>query len=356
MYDADYSEYLNKLKEEAANIELKTPAMDAGHPSDFVVRDSGKKAQYDDGMQRDDPTGKPKFRLLWPEGVPYEEQLMYRVAMHYMLGGMKYGDRNWEKSCTGESLAAHADAVERHFQKFLSGVEDGEDHAAAVVWGINAVLLTRRNIAQKALKEEIAAAWGDEVTTDAAPPEWARHSAQCCHAPAYSSLPFTYNDSCGKGQIASTPLVEEADPGELALKDYHSKPYVFPFIGPDTASTGKYHQTAIYANSYAEAKFIFDNWLSKQPHYNAFPDIPATSPVPVADLEWSEGDVLEENAPPTDGPYCWGYQACTDTWLYKGIMEDPSPQSARSLKKLAADFGPLTCTKGSHTGRVVGGS
>lgn len=304
MYDADYSEYLNKLKEEAANIELKTPAMDAGHPSDFVVRDSGKKAQYDDGMQRDDPTGKPKFRLLWPEGVPYEEQLMYRVAMHYMLGGMKYGDRNWEKSCTAESLAAHADAVERHFQKFLSGVEDGEDHAAAVVWGINAVLLTRRNIAQKALKEEIAAAWG----------------------------------------------------GEQALKDYQPKPYVFPFIGPDTASTGKYHQTAIYANSYAEARFIFDDWFSKQPHYNAFPDIPATSPVPDADLDWSEGDVLEENAPPTDEPYCWVYQACTDTWLYKGIMEDPSPHSARSLRKLIADFGPLTCTKGSHTGRVVGGA
>src|ERR1700743_2663695 len=68
MYDADYDSYLEEMKEE-------------GRAAGFTVKDSGKKARYDDGMQRDDPTGKPKFSLMWPKGVPYEEQLIYRVAM-----------------------------------------------------------------------------------------------------------------------------------------------------------------------------------------------------------------------------------------------------------------------------------
>lgn len=119
----------------------------------YVTRDSGKMAEYADGMRRDTSDGKPKFRLMWPEGIPFEEQLMYRVAMHYAQGGEKYGDRNWEKSSTPESLAHHAEATERHLHKFLLGVEDGEDHAAAVVWGINAILLTRRNIAGKLAAE-----------------------------------------------------------------------------------------------------------------------------------------------------------------------------------------------------------
>lgn len=212
MYDADYASYLEDLREEAKLLELKTPAMDAGHPPDFVVRDSGSKAQYDDGMQRDDPTGKPKFRLMWPKGVPYEEQLMYRVAMHYMHGGITYGDRNWEKSSTEKSLAAHEEALERHFHKFLEGVEDGEDHAAAVVWNINAVLLTRRNIKLK--KQE-------------------------------SVFP------------------ENLMPGEEVFKSY-----IFPYVGGDSASTGRYCAKEIRAENYEAAKREFDLWERKQPFYN----------------------------------------------------------------------------------------
>lgn len=272
MYDADYASYLENLREEAKLLELKTPAMDAGHPPDFVVRDSGSKAQYDDGMQRDDPAGKPKFSLMWPKGIPYEEQLMYRVAMHYMHGGEKYGDRNWEKSCTEESLAAHEEALWRHFTKFCAGVEDGEDHAAAIVWNINAVLLTRRNIKLKKpdsvfpenlmpgeevlLREDL----GDGVTMGELkkPPEWAKHSAKCCDGPVYSSLPFTYSDGCGKGAVTSAPL--ELDP---------FKSYLFPYVGATTAATGQYHQKQIRAENYQKAQQLFDDWYSKQPFYNS---------------------------------------------------------------------------------------
>lgn len=114
----------------------------------YTTKDSGKTSEYASGMRRDTQEGKPKFRLLWPKGVPFEEQLITRVADLYARGAVKYGDRNWEKSCNAEDLAHHEEALERHFHKFLEGVEDGEDHAAAVVWNVNAVLLTRRNMRQ----------------------------------------------------------------------------------------------------------------------------------------------------------------------------------------------------------------
>jgi hypothetical protein len=112
----------------------------------YPVKDSGKRFESSDGMVRDTSENKPQFTLMFPKGVPYEEQLMTRVADLYHKGGVKYGARNWEKSCTEESLAKHEDCLMRHVVKFLLGMED-EDHAAAVVWNVNAVLLTRRKIA-----------------------------------------------------------------------------------------------------------------------------------------------------------------------------------------------------------------
>lgn len=121
----------------------------------YVTKDSGKKVVYEDGMQRDTSEGKPRFDLLLPRGVPFEEQLITRVADLYARGAVKYGDRNWEKSNTEESLAHHEAALLRHMYKYLTGVEDGEDHAAAIVWNVNAVDLTRRKIAKKLNKSPI---------------------------------------------------------------------------------------------------------------------------------------------------------------------------------------------------------
>lgn len=112
----------------------------------YITKDSGKMATYEDGMRRDATEGKPKFGLMFPKGIPYEEQLITRLAALYARGAEKYGDRNYEKSSTEESLAHHEEAFWRHAVKFFLGVDDGEDHAAAVVWNINAVELTRRNI------------------------------------------------------------------------------------------------------------------------------------------------------------------------------------------------------------------
>lgn len=120
--------------------------------TDFVTHDSGSMSEYGDGMRRDATTGKPMFSLMFPKGVPYDEQMITRLAALYARGAEKYGARNHEKSSTEESLAHHEDAFLRHVFKFLLGVEDGEDHGAAVLWNTIAIDLTRRNI-QKSKKE-----------------------------------------------------------------------------------------------------------------------------------------------------------------------------------------------------------
>lgn len=130
----------------------------------YATKDSGKRFEASDGMVRDTSEGKPQFTLLFPQGVPFEDQLMTRVADLYHRGGVKYGPRNWEKSCTEESLAKHEDCLMRHVIKFLLGVADGEDHAAAVVWNVNAVDLTRRNLkVANAARRVIAETYPTEI-------------------------------------------------------------------------------------------------------------------------------------------------------------------------------------------------
>jgi hypothetical protein len=121
---------------------------------DYVTRDSGEKAVHSDGVQRDTNKGKRLFTLMFPKGVPMAQQLIVRVADLYTRGAEKYGDRNWENSKSADTLAHHEDALWRHFMNFYFGVQDGEDHAAAIVWNINAVELTRRNLQGSEVRQE----------------------------------------------------------------------------------------------------------------------------------------------------------------------------------------------------------
>jgi hypothetical protein len=132
MWDADYERYQEELKEE--------------YKAQFVTKNSGEKAFHSDGVQRDTDKGKTKYTLMFPLGVPMKEQLIVRVAELYTRGGESYGDRNWEDSSAGDTLTHHQDALWRHFMNFYFAIEDGEDHAAAIVWNINAVEMTRRNL------------------------------------------------------------------------------------------------------------------------------------------------------------------------------------------------------------------
>lgn len=100
-----------------------------------TTKDSGKRESYDNGMVRDVQTGKPRFDLLMPNGVPYPDQLLTRFAELMARGAEKYGERNWELARGDAAFHRAMGSAFRHFLQWYCG-EDDEDHAAAVLFNI----------------------------------------------------------------------------------------------------------------------------------------------------------------------------------------------------------------------------
>ena len=93
------------------------------------LKDSGERRQFETGAVRDRAVGKGRFDLI-------ATQMMFRLARHYEAGAVKYSDRNWEK---GMPFSVYIDAALRHLFKLIAGWND-EDHAAAIVWNIAALM------------------------------------------------------------------------------------------------------------------------------------------------------------------------------------------------------------------------
>lgn len=103
--------------------------------SQFVTKDSGVREEYDSGMRRDTQNGKPRFNLMYPLDVPFDSQMLTRLAALMTRGIEKYGDRNWEKANSAEELKRFKESAHRHFIQWLCGDKD-EDHAAAVMFNL----------------------------------------------------------------------------------------------------------------------------------------------------------------------------------------------------------------------------
>lgn len=113
----------------------------------FITKDSGERALFDSGMQRDTEAGKARFDLLIPLDVPYAEQFLTRVAELMGRGAEKYEDRNWEMANSAAELARMKSSAFRHFMQWVCGETD-EDHAAAVVFNLIAHESTEHKIQQ----------------------------------------------------------------------------------------------------------------------------------------------------------------------------------------------------------------
>jgi hypothetical protein len=105
--------------------------------SSYVTKDSGARQEYGSGMVRDIQDGKPRFDLILAANLPYEEQMLTRLAQLLQRGAVKYGERNWEKARGQEELERAKASALRHLVQWLCG-EDDEDHAAAVMFNIMA--------------------------------------------------------------------------------------------------------------------------------------------------------------------------------------------------------------------------
>lgn len=94
-----------------------------------MIKDSGKREEFNSGAVRDVREGKGRFDLISPFAL-------MRLAKWYEEGAKKYCDRNWEK---GMPFSRYLDSAFRHLTKFLMGMED-EDHLAAATWNIFAIM------------------------------------------------------------------------------------------------------------------------------------------------------------------------------------------------------------------------
>jgi len=85
--------------------------------SDYQVSDSGHRSTYDSGMQREPHGEKPRFDLLVPEDIPYEEQMLTRFAALLAKGADKYAERNWEQAISSKEVDRMKASSFRHFMQ-----------------------------------------------------------------------------------------------------------------------------------------------------------------------------------------------------------------------------------------------
>lgn len=113
--------------------------------ADNVTRINGD-VSYAGGGRREDKAGSPRFELLLPLGLPYEQQLLTRCAVHMAKGAEKYADRNWESFSDEAALERAKAGALRHMMQWATGLDDGEDHAAAVVFNLMAAELIKAKL------------------------------------------------------------------------------------------------------------------------------------------------------------------------------------------------------------------
>lgn len=114
----------------------------------FTTKDSGQRIRTESGMQREPKAGQPRFDLLVPLAVPYEHQMLTRVAALVGRGANKYDARDWEQACTPAEAEEFRASAHRHFMQWMCGEID-EDHAAAAVFNVLAFETTQYAIVQK---------------------------------------------------------------------------------------------------------------------------------------------------------------------------------------------------------------
>ena len=110
--------------------------------SNFIIKDSGKRAKFAGGMVRDIADDKLDPSLV-RDGPMYK-----RWVIHLTNGAKKYAKRNWMKASGTEELVRARESACRHFDQWLDGEID-EDHAAALYFNINLAEYVKAKLASR---------------------------------------------------------------------------------------------------------------------------------------------------------------------------------------------------------------
>lgn len=98
--------------------------------SEFEIKDSGKREEYESGMVRDVADDKIEWALV------ADGPMLMRWAVHLTGGAKKYDKRNWMLAQGTAEYDRFRESAFRHFMQWYNGHTD-EDHAAAVFFNIN---------------------------------------------------------------------------------------------------------------------------------------------------------------------------------------------------------------------------
>jgi hypothetical protein len=112
--------------------------------AEVIVKDSGKRQNFDSGSVRDTRDNKGRYDLLMCHAI-------HLVARQLEEGAKKYAQRNWE---LGQPLSRYMDSALRHLFKHLEGHRD-ERHDVASAWNILAMIETKHRIDLGKLPKEL---------------------------------------------------------------------------------------------------------------------------------------------------------------------------------------------------------
>ena len=121
--------------------------MDITGVNKFLVKDSGKRQEFESGMVRDTQTGKTDYtRVL--DGPMFD-----RWAEHLTKGELKYPDvgpgvANWTLADGEKELIRFKKSAFRHLRQWMRGDID-EDHAAATYFNINGYEFVKAKLQEK---------------------------------------------------------------------------------------------------------------------------------------------------------------------------------------------------------------
>jgi len=114
----------------------------------FTIRDSGKREEFDGGMQRDTTQGKSRPDLV------RDGPMFLRWVAHLTKGAIKYVARNWMKATGEVEYDRFLESADRHYtiwytwRRYGVNIEEAshpttfpltEDHAAALFFNVNGV-------------------------------------------------------------------------------------------------------------------------------------------------------------------------------------------------------------------------
>ena len=92
--------------------------------------DSTQREVLPTGAHKDPSRKLARFDLISPYALR-------RLANHYGRGAEKYSDRDWEAGMPVSMLFSSAIG---HLYRWLAGYRDDEDHLAAALWNISAIM------------------------------------------------------------------------------------------------------------------------------------------------------------------------------------------------------------------------